>query len=117
MSAPIIRTALATVLRTWNGAVAWRPTRRASLMLRRPDDGGIAPDSDALSLLFHEVCNCIFALRPEWTGMNLSHGPPRRGWRVVTPLTTPIYSALPPAPVAAKVWGTRNVHEESNHGQ
>jgi hypothetical protein len=105
MSAPILRTRLATVLRTWTGVIAWRPTRQASRMLRRPDDGGIAPGANVLSLLFREVCRCIFVLRPEWTGMNLSHGPPRRGWRVVTPLTTTIYSALPPAPVAAKVWG------------
>lgn len=90
MRAPIVRTPLVVAVRTWNGAVAWKPTAAASELLRQSDSHGIAPAFRAVKALFGAARDCAVKLAPQLKGATLEHGKQRRGgWRIVTAKGTP----------------------------
>ena len=76
--------------RTWVGAIQWRMTRVARVMLSEADDDGIAPSYAAIATLFNTIREAVWRLVPDWRGMPLSHSAPCAKWRTIVPVVAPL---------------------------
>jgi hypothetical protein len=76
--------------RTWAGAIQWRMTRVARLMLSEADDDDIIPSYQAIATLFNAVREVVWRIVPDWRGLPLSHSSPQAKWRTIVPVTTSV---------------------------
>ena len=90
MTQAIVSHRLFVMRRTWTGAIQWRMTRVARVMLSEADDDGIAPSYAAIAALFNAVRDVVWRIMPDWRGLPLSHSAPCAKWRTIVPVVAPL---------------------------